>query len=79
MRPGGRFDSTFYRDGRPGRHATRAAALADALDEAAEDIEPAPGPPGTPEIYTRLGDEGRLGFDPYLNTCAAASAPETEN
>ena len=37
MRPGGRYDRTSYRDSRPGRHATRAAALADALNEAAKE------------------------------------------
>lgn len=42
MRPGGRYDRTSYRDSRPGRHATRAAVLADALDEAAEEIDDIP-------------------------------------
>lgn len=42
MRPGGRYDRTSYRDSRPGRHATRASALADALDEVAEEVDGIP-------------------------------------
>lgn len=81
MRPGGRYDRTSYRDSRPGRHATRAAVLADALAAAAEDAaEPAPRPLGVLEICTCLGDGGCFGCDPdYLEKCAPTSAAqETE-
>lgn len=77
MRPGGRYNRTSYRDSRPGRHATRAAVLADALDEEAGDIGPAPEPPGVLEICTCLGDGGCFGCDPgYLDGRAAASATQ---
>ncbi|KPM55802.1 hypothetical protein ACG83_11055 [Frankia sp. R43] len=42
MRPGGHYDRTSYRDSRPGRHATRATVLADALGEAADEIDDLP-------------------------------------
>jgi hypothetical protein len=37
MRPAGKYDPTSYRDSRPGRHASRAAMLADAVADSDSD------------------------------------------
>jgi len=54
MRPGGRYDPTSYRDSRPGRHATRAAALADALNQAAKEGPATMADPTPTEITSAL-------------------------
>lgn len=79
MRPGSRYDRMSYRDSRPGRHATRAAAERDAITEYAlaitehNDIGGSDTPVGVLDLCTCLGDGGCFGCDPdYLDKCAAA-------
>lgn len=55
MRPGGRYDRTSYRDSRPGRHATRAAELADALDEFELAVLAVEGDPKAPDDLSEAG------------------------
>lgn len=86
MRPGGRPDRTSYRDSRPGRHATRAAAERDAITEYAlaitehNGLTPGePAPPGVLELCTCLGDGGCFGCDPdFLDKCAAPAMQQEE-